>query len=63
MRDPERINKFLMELGKRWEKVPDWRFGQLITNIKFERDPFYMEEDEFLAAVDKTFEELKIDID
>ena len=63
MRDPERIDKFLAELGKRWKEVPDWRFGQLMTNIKFERDPFFMEEDEFLAAVDKTFKELGIEID
>lgn len=56
MRDPERIDKFLVELGERWKKVPDWRFGQLICNIPFDKDPFFIEEDEFLASVDKLFE-------
>ena len=61
MRDPNRIDKFLNELGERWKKVPDWRFGQLICNIPFDKDPFFMEEDEFLAQVDKLFNNIKED--
>ena len=34
MRDPNRIPAFLTFLQICWEKVPDWRFGQLIENIK-----------------------------
>lgn len=57
MRDPKRIDKFLAQLGEYWKKVPDWRFGQLICNIPFTRDPFFLEEDEFLNEVDKLFNE------
>ena len=50
MRDPKRIPKFLALLQEYWEKVPDWRFGQLIENIKRfsgKSDLFYLEDDEF----------------
>jgi hypothetical protein len=33
MRNKNRIPKFLKELEKYWQKVPDWRFGQLISNV------------------------------
>ena len=34
MRDPERIEPFMTEIGKLWkENCPDWRFGQLIENV------------------------------
>lgn len=49
MRNPERIKPFLEILEKEWNKVPDWRFGQLIENIKRyigTNDLFYMEDDE-----------------
>ena len=57
MRDPDRIEPFFAELARLWHRVPDWRFGQLICNIPFERDPFFMEEDEFLDCVKKYFKE------
>ena len=39
MRDPNRIEPFLQELGKIWkEECPDWRFGQLIFNV-FDKMP------------------------
>lgn len=56
MRDPNRIEPFLADIAKLWHKVPDWRFGQLIRNIPFKRDLFYMEEDEFLDCMSKLFE-------
>ena len=34
MRDPKRITPLLTELSEQWKKFPDWRFGQLIENIK-----------------------------
>lgn len=49
MRDPERIKRILKLLEKGWEKVPDWRFCQLIENFKRYcgvSDLFYMEDDE-----------------
>ena len=54
MRDPNRIEPFMDELGKLWkESCPHWRFGQLMFNAQrvLERtgtDLFYMEEDELL---------------
>lgn len=57
MRDPDRIETFLTELAKLWHLVPDWRFGQLICNTPFDRDPFFMEEDEFLGCIKKMFKD------
>lgn len=50
MRDPNRIDSFLAELGTEWKATfPDWRFGQLMYNFFAEvGDPFYWEEDRFL---------------
>ena len=33
MRDPDRINKYCDELKAIWKCVPDWRFGQLMSNM------------------------------
>jgi hypothetical protein len=58
MRDPKRIGLFLEKIGEYWEKVPDWRFGQLISNFASwlgRRDIFFIEEDEFLELMDKYF--------
>jgi len=59
MRKVERIPTFLNELQKYWEKVPDWRFGQLMVNIlgTCERDPFFYEENEMLEVFEKFFKE------
>jgi len=53
MRNPDRIDKFCNELAEVWKKVPDWRFGQLISKVlgKMQsegRDPFFPEEDEMI---------------
>ena len=47
MRDPERIRPFLETLEKCWMRVPDWRFGQLISNFQLQinQDLFYIEDD------------------
>lgn len=59
MRNPNRIRPFLEEVERLWNKVPDWRFGQLICNIPYSRDPFFLEEDEFLEEMKKLFKEDK----
>lgn len=49
MRDPKRIELFCTELAEIWEKnCPDWRFGQLISNVfgVMDNDIFFPEEDE-----------------
>lgn len=57
MRDPNRIEPFLAEVARLWHKMPDMRFAQLMICIPFERDPFFLEEDEFLAAMRNFFKE------
>lgn len=57
MRDPDRIDAFLAELGHVWKKYPDLRFGQLVMNLTRNRqgnfqDPFYWEEDEWLHRLE-----------
>ena len=58
MRDPERIDKFLEELGTIWKtQCPDWRFGQLIFNVvSATGDPFYCEEDKMLERFKAYFD-------
>ena len=55
MRDINRIDPFLKEVGEIWkERFPDWRFGQLMYNFICEiGDPFYWEEEEFLEKLEK----------
>lgn len=53
MRDPKRIDKFCDLLKELWKRVPDWRFGQLISNLgrQLEWTPggfFYAEDEEFM---------------
>lgn len=58
MRNIERINPFLEKLGKIWkEQCPDWRFGQLMSNVlnSFDRDPFFIEEDEMIKKFKEYF--------
>lgn len=55
MRDPKRIKPLLTELSEQWKKFPDWRFGQLIENIK----RFYGVDDLFFIEDDKMLELIK----
>lgn len=60
-RQTDRIEPFLAKLGEYWKKVPDWRFGQFMVNFlgQLERDPFFYEEDELLAELEKYFSKPK----
>lgn len=62
MRDPKRIDEFCDLLKELWKRVPDWRFGQLISNLgrqfrsDFEWTPgalFYMEDEEFMNELSR----------
>lgn len=33
MRDINRIDGYCKRLAEMWKKVPDWRFGQFISNV------------------------------
>lgn len=63
MRDPKRIDEFCNELARMWHKVPDWRFGQLISNVlgnyqtETKRDIFFPEDDELLDFFKRYFGE------
>lgn len=62
MRDPKRIDEFCDELKALWHTVPDWRFGQLMSNVlgevyvKENRDIFFIEDDEMLDDIKEVFE-------
>lgn len=54
MRDPNRIPEILAILQQGWEKVPDWRLGQLIENLKRYigvDDLFYIEDDKMIEKI------------
>ena len=54
MRNPERIEPFLMEVAQIWKKnFPDWRFGQLFCNLQRATrcDMFFFEEDEMVKVL------------
>lgn len=57
MRDPNRIDPFLKELGEIWKtQCPDWRFGQFIYNVVLDTgDPFYLEDDKMLERIKEYF--------
>ena len=58
MRDPNRLYKFYDELKRiHMTYVPDWRFGQLITNIFGSYDIFYLEEEDILRRIKRYFGE------
>lgn len=55
MRDIRRIDRVLNILGDYWKLVPDWRLGQLITNVFGNGDIFYLEEEDFIKALNEFF--------
>ena len=52
MRDPARIPKVLDKIKELWEKVPDWRLGQLIFNVTGMYDPYHLEDDLLINIID-----------
>lgn len=65
MRDFNRIALYTEKLREQWERVPDWRFGQLIANtlghVLVETncpDIFMLEDDEFFEAFEKVMDSI-----
>lgn len=65
MRDFNRIALYTEKLREQWERVPDWRFGQLIANtlghVLIETncpDIFMIEDDEFFEAFEKVMDSM-----
>ena len=48
MRDPNRIDKVLAEIGVEWKKCPDLRLGQILDNSLAPDQDIFLIEDEFL---------------
>lgn len=61
MRNPDRIFEFCNKLAILWhDRVPDWRFGQLMCNVLGEMagegtDPFFPEDDKMIEYFEKFF--------
>lgn len=55
MRDPKRIPKILKELQEIWEKNPDLRLGQLISNASIDRHLYFMEDVELLSNIKRVY--------
>ena len=59
MRNPNRIDKFCDALKEMWHRVPDWRFGQLMSNFlgyvyeQSGKDIWFFEEPEMLKYVEE----------
>ena len=54
MRNPDRILEIMALLQRGWEKVPDWRMGQLFENLKRyigKDDLFYIEDKEMIKYI------------
>jgi uncharacterized protein YihD (DUF1040 family) len=69
MRNPERIPKILKILEEIWLKNPDMRLGQLIENVfpnrpgfdaKLSRPAYFVEDEEFIETLQKSYETKKI---
>lgn len=60
MRDNKHIDKFCAELAKLWHIVPNWRFGQFISNVlgSYKGDIFFPEDDKMLDFMKKYFEKM-----
>lgn len=54
MRNPNQINEFCNRLAAVWSIIPDWRFGQLISNILGD-DHFYIEDEDAIRNIEKFF--------
>lgn len=63
MRDINRIDEVMSELTKIWKNNPDWRFGQLISNVigeikyKGNISDIFFPEDDFWREKLKEFNE------
>lgn len=60
MRDRSRLYPYSNRLAAAWSKVPDWRLSQLMCNFfrYLGRDPFYMEDEEFMSELENFIKEV-----
>ena len=57
MRDPNRIDLILKQLGEIWKQMPDWRLGQLFCNLQRceDADLFFYEDQELIDRLKANF--------
>jgi len=59
MRNKDRIKPFCERLAAAWERCPDMRFGQLVSNafsvsnMGTRKDPFFTEDDVTIFLIEK----------
>lgn len=58
MRDTNRINKILEQIGEVWKRFPDLRLGQLILNVLQDPALYYVEDDALVDYLKKFYEAL-----
>ena len=51
MRDINRIDKILKEIGEVWKKQPDTRLGQLLLNAAEDPVLYYIEDEELVERI------------
>lgn len=51
MRDPARINAVLEALSRYWHRHPNLRLGQLVFNLAYPGDVFFLEDGELLEKL------------
>jgi hypothetical protein len=58
MRDPKRIPRIIKKLEKVWKMHPDYRLGQLVSNLQGPgvQDVFFKEDDEWEDILDHVIE-------
>ena len=61
MRDPNRILANWQKIAAIHAQFPDWRMSQFLENIlgMFDADPFYLEDDEFIAKLEEAVKKMK----
>lgn len=54
------IDRIVEELGKLWKRVPEWRLGQLISNVTRlgDRDVFFVQDKEIEDGLNNTMIQL-----
>jgi len=68
MRDPKRISDIGISISRLWRLYPDWRLGQLLSNVARQfgwnnNDIFYLEDDILEQALDNFYRETILNIE
>lgn len=58
MRDINRIDRILNEIGTIWKQYPDLRLGQLILNVINDPALYYIEDEELVELLKQTYSNL-----